>query len=194
MDQRSKTKRIKGETIKKSILQNVPYVNYKGNLCQPKPYGMDCRCRAKCIPVQVSEEVWDEIYKKFTSFITKNEQDTYLQCLMTLQPVSRKRTRNSNTSKLPNIPVQDIFYYRQLSLSLFNVHSLGSGKSRLYLYHQGIARKSPDEVTSFISDYIHEVIPPQVKHLHIFADACGGQNRNNTLVRLCLALVATKRF
>jgi hypothetical protein len=35
---------------------------------------------------------------------------------------------------------------------------------------------------------------PTVKELHVFSDACGGQNRNNTLVRFLLALVSTGRF
>ena len=37
-------------------------------------------------------------------------------------------------------------------------------------------------------------INPNVKELHVFSDACGGQNRNNALVRFLLALASTGRF
>ncbi|KAB0805404.1 hypothetical protein PPYR_02374 [Photinus pyralis] len=38
------------------------------------------------------------------------------------------------------------------------------------------------------------VIPPEITELHLFSDGCGGQNRNQTMVRFLLALQATKRF
>ncbi|PSN53375.1 hypothetical protein C0J52_03822 [Blattella germanica] len=96
--------------------------------------------------------------------------------------------------QLPQIPIQDTFYLRQLSVSVFNVHDLRSGRARFYLYHEGIARKSPDEVCSFLFDYINENVGQHVKHLYLFSDSCGGQNKNHAMVRFCLMLVAQGRF
>ena len=38
---------------------------------------------------------------------------------------------------LPQIPIQDTFYLRQLSASVFNAHGLQSGRTRFYHYHEG---------------------------------------------------------
>lgn len=61
-------------------------------------------------------------------------------------------------------------------------------------YHEGVARKSPNEVCSIIYEYILKEIPEETEHLHIFSDGCGGQNKNHTLIRLCLAIVHAGRF
>lgn len=96
--------------------------------------------------------------------------------------------------QLPDIPVQDIFYYRQLTVNLFCITNLKDNSCKLYIYHEGICRKGPNEVTSFIHDYISNYVSPNVKKLYLFSDGCAGQNKNHTLIRYCNALVETKRF
>lgn len=95
---------------------------------------------------------------------------------------------------LPHIPVQEIFYYRQLWVYSFEVHNLKDNSGHFYLYSEGQARKGPDEVCTFLKDYIENKIDPAVTELHVFSDGCPGQNRNNTVVRFFLALAATNRF
>lgn len=96
---------------------------------------------------------------------------------------------------LPNIPVQDIFYYRQLTVNVFCVTDLASNKSKLYVYHQGVGGKGPNSVTSFLHDYISKnVMNKGVKHLYLFSDNCGGQNKNHTVVRYFNALTELKFF
>ena len=55
---------------------------------------------------------------------------------------------------LPSIPVQEIFYMRQLWINAFNIHDLKTGTCVMYLYHEGQARKGANEVASFLSHYI----------------------------------------
>ena len=95
---------------------------------------------------------------------------------------------------LPNIPVQEIFYFRQLWYYLFEIHDLKDNSGHFYAYHEGQARKTPNEICTFLQDYIFNHVSPDVKELHIFSDGCPGQNRNHTVVRFLLALQATKRF
>lgn len=57
---------------------------------------------------------------------------------------------------LPIIPVQEIFYLRQLSVSIFCIHNLKTGKKILFLYHEGHAKKGPNEVCSFLMTYIKQ--------------------------------------
>lgn len=95
---------------------------------------------------------------------------------------------------LPKIPVQDIFYYRQLTVNTFCVYNMKTGRAQFYLYHEGVAKKGPNEVASFLIDYIKDYVPQSVQELHIFSDNCPGQNKNHTLARVLLALTDSGRF
>lgn len=95
---------------------------------------------------------------------------------------------------LPMIPVQEMFYLRKLWLNVFNIHDIKNERSVFYIYPEGEGKKGPNEVCSFIFNFIQENIPEEVKELHVFSDACAGQNRNHTLTRLLVALTMTGRF
>lgn len=89
---------------------------------------------------------------------------------------------------LPNIPVQEIFYYRQLWVNCFCITDLKTNTSTVYMYHEGIAKKGGNEVASLLVDFLQQHIPKTAKELHIFSDACTGQNRNHTVLRALLGL------
>lgn len=94
---------------------------------------------------------------------------------------------------LPKIPVQEMFYLRKLWLYVFCVHNIKTDNAEFYVYPEGEGKRGPDEVCTMLWLNIQNM-SPDIKELHVFSDACGGQNRNNTLVRFFLALVATGRF
>lgn len=94
---------------------------------------------------------------------------------------------------LPKIPVQEMFYLRKLWLYVFCVHDLKTNCADFYTYHEGVAKRGPDDVCSLLWKTIQHM-DPAIKELHVFSDACGGQNRNNTLIRFMLMLVSTGRF
>lgn len=95
---------------------------------------------------------------------------------------------------LPALPVQEMFYLRKLWLNVFSVHNFATNEAVFYTYHEGSGKKGPNEVCTMILDYINTKVPPEVKELYVFSDACGGQNRNHTLIRLLMALTMTGRF
>ncbi|GBP40872.1 hypothetical protein EVAR_88933_1 [Eumeta japonica] len=84
---------------------------------------------------------------------------------------------------LPKIPVQEMFYLRKLWLYEFCVHDLKTNEAHFCTYHEGEAKRGPDEVCSLLWMMIQRM-DPKIKELHVFSDACGGQNRNNTLIRI----------
>lgn len=95
---------------------------------------------------------------------------------------------------LPVLPVQEIFYLRQLWVYCFEIHNLKTDAGHFYMYHEGEALKGPNEVCTFLNDYIKNHIPQEVQELHIFSDSCPGQNKNNTMVRFLMAIQSSKRF
>lgn len=95
---------------------------------------------------------------------------------------------------LPHIPIQNIFYLRQLWVHCFGIKDLKTGKSTFYMYHEGIANKGANEVCSMLMHYMKNNIGPNIKYLYLFSDGCPGQNKNNTMLRFMLALTDSKRF
>ncbi|KAL4132331.1 hypothetical protein QTP88_009502 [Uroleucon formosanum] len=95
---------------------------------------------------------------------------------------------------LPHIPVQEVFYMRQLWIYEFCVHNLKTEKAVFYSYQEGEAYKGPNEVCTFLKMYIDKYIPATVNELYIFSDGCPGQNRNHTVVRFLMALASSKRL
>lgn len=89
---------------------------------------------------------------------------------------------------LPNIPAQEIFYMRKLWLNVFCIHDLKANKATIYLYHEGKANKSPDEVCSLLLYYIKNEVPSTVKHLLLFSDDPSSQNKNHMVVRFLMNL------
>lgn len=94
---------------------------------------------------------------------------------------------------LPKVPIQDAYYFRQLSLNNFGIYNLKDDSMTCYVYHEGTARKSPDDVISFLIHYLQN-FAPSAEELHLFCDNCGGQNKNHALLRAVMALVELKMF
>lgn len=94
---------------------------------------------------------------------------------------------------LPFMPVQEMFYLRKLWFYVFNIHDIGKNRSVFYTYTEGTAKRGPNEVCSFLNNFFN-TIPDEVKELHVFSDACGGQNRNHTVTRMLLAMTMKNRF
>lgn len=99
----------------------------------------------------------------------------------------------SNVS-LPTIPVQELYYMRQLTVNTFGIHDLRNEKMVCYPYNEFDGHKGPNEVCTFLLDYIKKYVGDEVTSLFLFADNCGGQNKNHTLLRLAMALVELNLF
>lgn len=95
---------------------------------------------------------------------------------------------------LPCIPVQDVYYLRQLTVNTLGIHDLKTKRMTCFIYHEGVGGKGPNEVCSLLKFYIDNNIENCVDTLYIYADNCGGQNKNHSIIRLLMALNELKRF
>jgi len=95
---------------------------------------------------------------------------------------------------LPNIPVQEVFYMRQLWVNIFCVHDVKTNQAKMYMYHEGEARKSPNEVCSFLLHYFENCIHVNTKNIILFSDGAAGQNKNHTVVRFLMNLCDRGKF
>lgn len=90
--------------------------------------------------------------------------------------------------QLPVTPVGETFYYNQLTVNVFCVHNIRENRATFYIYHEGTAKKTPDEVCSFLYNYISQYDDQNIRELHLYSDNCWGQNKNHALVRFMLSL------
>nr|CAI5865121.1 unnamed protein product [Callosobruchus analis] len=95
--------------------------------------------------------------------------------------------------QLPKTPVGDVFYYQQLTVSVFCIHNIKDNKAKMYIYHEGEAKKTGNEIGSFLLDYLRESSDDKTE-LHLFSDNCWGQNKNHTVIRMRLALTDATHF
>lgn len=87
---------------------------------------------------------------------------------------------------LPKIPVQEVFYLRQLTLQSF-VFIIQRLNNHIFTFTMKV--KQRNDVTSFIINYIKEMVPIEVNELHLFSDNCWGQNKTANYVKFVLLCV-----
>lgn len=86
-----------------------------------------------------------------------------------------------------------IFYYkRKLPTLNFTVYKLADKVGMCYMWHEGIAKRGSNEVSSCLYNFIREHASNGVKDFRFWSDNCGGQNRNRIV--FAFYLVAAKHF
>lgn len=58
------------------------------------------------------------------------------------------------------------------------VHDETHNRTYMYLWHEAIASKGPQEITSCLIYHFNNFIPNECKEVILYSDSCGAQNRN----------------
>lgn len=92
---------------------------------------------------------------------------------------------------LPKIPDQEVYYRRQLYLYNLTVVK-GSSKEQLtkenctsYLWTEDLHKKGSSEVASCLHHFLKNTDFTGKIKLRLFADGCGGQNKNQIILAMC---------
>lgn len=78
----------------------------------------------------------------------------------------------------PKLSTNKAYYKRQLSTYNFCVHDETHNRSYMYVWHEGMASRGPQEITSCLIYHITHFIPKECRDIIAYSDSCGGQNRN----------------
>lgn len=78
----------------------------------------------------------------------------------------------------PKLSSSRSYYSRQLSTYNLCVHDETYNRTYMYLWHEGIASKGPQEITSCLIYHLNHFVPNEIKEVILYSDSCGGQNRS----------------
>ena len=92
------------------------------------------------------------------------------------------------TQPLPQLTTSVVYYSRQLWVYNLGIHEVKSGKAFMCMWTEDMGRKGAKEVASSIYAYLKQKDLTDIKRIVSFSDACGGQNRNKTIVSFMLAV------
>lgn len=98
---------------------------------------------------------------------------------------------------LPKIPDQEAYYRRQLYLYNFSV-VVGNSHSPLnketctsYVWTENTHKKGSNEIASCVYHSLNTVDLSCKTKVKLFADGCGGQNKNRTMLGMCCSWLVT---
>lgn len=97
---------------------------------------------------------------------------------------------------VPHLPVNEVFYLRQMWVYTFGIHHYyeGGDKDYFFMWSECDAKHGANEVISCLNNFINKHVGEQCETLMLLSDGCTGQNRNHTMVRYLMTLVNTSRF
>ena len=85
----------------------------------------------------------------------------------------------------PSLQVGALYYKRKLSVYNQTVYNLAGHSVDCYVWHEGNGKRGSTEMASCLFKFMRD-LNPTVRHVIIFSDTCGGQNRNINFASMCL--------
>jgi hypothetical protein len=95
---------------------------------------------------------------------------------------------------LPTLTHSDMFYKRQLSVYNLGIHLADFGKGYMHMWHECIAGRGGNEISSCLLHILNKESVPLKKNLIIWSDNCIGQNKNRMIIFLYVYLTVNGTF
>lgn len=94
---------------------------------------------------------------------------------------------------VPSLTHSDMFYLSQLSCYNLGVHIGDTNEAYMCMWHEGVASRGANEIASCLLHIVNRGLINK-KHLVLWCDNCGGQNKNRILLFTLIFLVANGIF
>lgn len=78
----------------------------------------------------------------------------------------------------PKLSTNKAYYKRKLSTYNCCIHDVTHNRTYMYVWHEAMASKGPQEIASCLIYHFKNFIPKECTDLILYSDSCGGQNRS----------------
>lgn len=95
---------------------------------------------------------------------------------------------------VPSLTHSDMFYLSQLSCYNLGIHIGDTNEAFMCMWHEGVASRGANEIASCLLNLVNHRGLTDKKHLVIWCDNCGGQNKNRILLFTLIFLVSIGIF
>lgn len=85
---------------------------------------------------------------------------------------------------IPKSETNAFYYKRKIGVCNFTVTDIGRSETVCYVYDDTIAKKGPNEVGSFLLDFMKDRLARGIDTFKFYSDNCGSQNRNRFVFAL----------
>ena len=101
------------------------------------------------------------------------------------------------TMPCPRLAVGLAYYKRKMWLYNFCIHNLKTAESYMFVWEENVAARGSNEIASCLHKWLELYVlskPNPPKNLKIFADNCGGQNKNIVMMLAAMREVHAGNF
>lgn len=84
----------------------------------------------------------------------------------------------------PSLTTAEAYYKRKLWTYNFCIYDEMQRKGYVYIWSESVALRGAEEIGSCLMRFLQEILPPNAKHVILYSDSCGGQNRSIKLTML----------
>ena len=92
-------------------------------------------------------------------------------------------------SPCPKATAQEFFYVSKVSCYNYSIYNLGTKDGTCYRWDESKSNRGANEIASALRHHLTKILTNDITEVVIWADTCGGQNRNKFLLALLIALV-----
>lgn len=153
---------------------------------------LECQIKANIASSQSSKVQLDIHHRKAERAREILKQDT----IEAQDPESTKCSLSMDLQQVmfvPSLTHSDMFYLSQLSCYNLGVHVGDTNEAYMCMWHEGVASRGANEIASCLLYIVNHGLTHK-KHLVIWCDNCGGQNKNRILLFTLIFLVANGVF
>lgn len=95
----------------------------------------------------------------------------------------------------PKLAIGKAYYKRKLAVYNLTFFNLNTSQGRCYVWHKGVAGRGANEISTCVIKYLRDIDEAgEHRHVVLYSDTCGGQNRNRIVITAITSFLQPTQF